>query len=142
VARTVAEGNRLYKDTPWEKTWVIYHDALSQWWDPASQGLLGKLGMAKRQIRAWGPTSAAELTVTEFNEAGEVKKVHTIVNKYRFKLMGDSPEFMPLDRHLFNDLKLATKRNVSLTRGLPDNDKRKMWFNTPKRSFQSLAKTW
>jgi hypothetical protein len=142
IAHTVSEGNRMYKGTPWENTWVMYHDALSQWWDPAAQGLLAKLGMAKRQIRAWGPTSAVELTVTEHDAAGAVVKVHVLVNKYRFRLMGDSPEFMPLDRHLFNDVKLATKRNVSLTRGLPDTDKRKMWFNTPKRAFQSLAKTW
>ena len=66
----------------------------------------------------------AELTVTEHDAAGAVAKVHVLVNKYRFRLMGDSPEFMPLDRHLFNDVKLATKRNVSLTRGLPDTDKR------------------
>jgi len=49
---------------------------------------------------------------------------------------------MPLDRHLFNHVKLACKRNVSLTRSLPDSDSRKFWFNTPKRAFQSLAKTW
>lgn len=56
--------------------------------------------------------------------------------------MGDSPEFMPLDRHLFNDFKLACRRNVSLTRMLPDEDRRKFWFNTPKRAFHSLARTW
>ena len=49
---------------------------------------------------------------------------------------------MPLDRHLFNDVKLATTRDVSLTRMLPNDDNRKFWFNTPKRAFQSLAKTW
>ena len=33
VAHTVAEGNRIYKGTKWADTWVMYHDALSQWWD-------------------------------------------------------------------------------------------------------------
>ena len=56
--------------------------------------------------------------------------------------MGDSPEFMPLDRHLFNDLKLATRRNVSLSRMLHNEDKRKFWFNTPKRAFQSVARSF
>ena len=83
------------------------------------------------------------MSVDEFDKDGNVMKTHTVVNKYRFKLMGDSsPEFMPLDRHLFNDVKLATTRNVSLTRMLPNDDNTKFWFNTPKRVFQSLAKTW
>ena len=137
VAHTVAEGNRLYKGTKWENTWVMYHDALSAWWDPGAQALLKKLGMGRRQIRAWGPTTDAHLEHTA--DDGTITR---LVNKYRFKLMGDSPEFMPLDRHLFNDVKLACKRNVSLTRSLPDDDKRKFWFNTPKRAFRSLAKTW
>jgi hypothetical protein len=37
AAHTVAEGNRLYKGTKWGKSWVIYHDALSAWWDPGAQ---------------------------------------------------------------------------------------------------------
>jgi hypothetical protein len=81
------------------------------------------------------------LSVGELDKDGNVVKTWTVVNKCRFKLMGDSPEFMPLDRHLFNDVKLATARNVSLTRLLPSDDNRKFWFNTPKRAFQSLAKT-
>jgi hypothetical protein len=142
VAHTVSEGNRLYKGTKWENSWVIYHDALSAWWDPAAQGLLKKLGMQERQIRAWGPTSAAELTREERDAGGKLIKLHVYINKYRFKLMGDSPEFMPLDRHLFNDVKLACKRNCSLTRVLPDRGKRKFWFNTPKEAFRSLARSW
>jgi hypothetical protein len=120
VAHTVSEGNRIYKGTTWEKPWVIYHDALSAWWDPGAQALLRKLGMHKRQIRAWGPTAAATLE----HACPITGDVTILINKYRFKLMGDSPEFMPLDRHLFNDLKLACKRNVSLTRMLPDIDSR------------------
>ena len=140
VAHTIAEGNRLYAGTRWANSWVVYHDALSAWWDPGAQALMRKLGMADRQVRARGPTAAPELTKVEILPDGR-EQIHRLVNKYRFKLMGDSPEFMPLDRHLFNDLKLACRRNVSLTRDLPDEDKRKFWFNTPKRAFVSLAKS-
>jgi hypothetical protein len=93
--------------------------------------------MGRRQTRAWGPTTDKRLEHT--TDDGTITR---LVNKHHFKLMGDSPEFMPLDRHLFNDVKLACKRNVSLTRSPPDDDKRKFWFNTPKRAFRSLAKTW
>ena len=31
----IAEGNRLFADTPFANTWMIYHDALPQWWDSA-----------------------------------------------------------------------------------------------------------
>ena len=53
VAWSVAEGNRMFKGSVHENDWVIYHDALSEWWDTAAQGLLKRLGMEKRQIRAW-----------------------------------------------------------------------------------------
>ena len=141
VAHTVAEGNRIYRGSPWEDSWCIYHDALSSWWDPGAQALLRKLNMYHRQVRAWGPTSAPELMKDEILSDGRIK-THRLVNRYKDKLMGDSPEFMPCDRHLFNDLKLACKRNVSMTRNLPDEDSRKFWFNTPKRAFRSLAKSW
>jgi len=31
---------------------------------------------------------------------------------------------------------------VSLTRNLPHNDTRKFWFNTPKRAFKTMCRTW
>jgi hypothetical protein len=110
---------------------------LSEWWDPAAQGLLKRLGMEKRQIRAWGSTS----NVTLHGKDADGNPV-VYLNKNRLKLMGDTPEFMPLDRHLFNDLKLAAKRNVSMTRSLPHTDERKFWFNTPKRAFRTMCRTW
>ena len=65
VAHTIAEGNRLYAGTRWANSWVVYHDALSVWWDPGAQALMRKLGMADRQVRARGPTAAPELTKVE-----------------------------------------------------------------------------
>ena len=67
ISWAVAEGNAMFKGSIHENNRVIYHDALSQWWDPAAQGLIKRLGMAERQIKAWGPTAAQTLTTIDDN---------------------------------------------------------------------------
>ena len=82
----VAEGNRLFADTPFSSNWKIYHDALPQWWEKGAREHMRKLGFADRQWMATGPTN------------------NLVSSRYRNGLMGDSPELMPLDSSLFNDL--------------------------------------
>ena len=85
----IDEGNRLFAGTPHANTWVIYHDALSQWWEKGEGGAqeyLASRGFEHRQWRARGATN------------------DEIADNYKDKLMGDSPELMPLDSSLFGDL--------------------------------------
>ena len=37
MTHVIEEGNRLFADTPYADTWVIYHDAFSQWWSNGVQ---------------------------------------------------------------------------------------------------------
>ena len=84
----IAEGNRLFADTPFANSWVIYHDALSQWWSKGAQAYIEETypGFGARQCRGLGHT----------NED----------TSYEGKLPGDTPEYMPLDSNLFSDLEV------------------------------------
>ena len=37
IDHTIDEGNKLFADTRFASTWVIYHDALPQWWKRSVQ---------------------------------------------------------------------------------------------------------
>ena len=86
IDHVIDEGNRIFADTRYANSWIIYHDALPQWWETAAQRYIASRGFADRQWRARGDTN------------------DRIANWYRNKLMGDSPELMPLDSSLFGDL--------------------------------------
>ena len=64
----IAEANRLFKDTPFENCWVIYHDALSQWWSKGAQTYIEKThpGFAKRQCRGLGHTNEGTRYLLDF----------------------------------------------------------------------------
>ena len=86
IDHVIDEGNRFFADTAHANNWMIYHDALPQWWEKDAQEYIRSRGFAERQWKARGETND--------NVAGH----------YRNKLMGDSPELMPLDSSLFGDL--------------------------------------
>ena len=48
IDHVIAEGNRLFRDTRYADTWVIYHDALPQWWETAAQEYMASKGFAER----------------------------------------------------------------------------------------------
>jgi hypothetical protein len=107
-----------------------------------AQDLLGRLGFKDRQIKARGSNTSDLVKCDELNTDGTVKKHYAWTNIYKCKLMGDSPELMPLDRHLFNDVKYGCKLNVGATRWLPNEDARKFLFNTPSNAWKSICRTW
>ena len=142
IIHLVAEGNRIYKGTDQANSWVVYHDALSQWWDPMAQELMERLGMKDRQIMAKGPNTARKVECYEYNPDKTLKKHWSWTNIYWNRLMGDSPELMPLDRHLFEDLKYGCRMNVGATRWMGNKDPGKFLFNTPGNAWKSLVKAW
>ena len=77
---------------------VIYHDALSSWWSVGAQKYMEERGFKHRQIKSLGPTNAD--------------------NRYKHRLTGDSPEYMPLDNNLFSDFAKALLANVCAIRHL------------------------
>jgi hypothetical protein len=123
IDHIIAEGNRLFADTRHKDDWVIWHDALGQWWTPAAQAHLASKGFANRQVRSMGETNKKS-------------------KKYKLKLVGDSPELMPLDNNLFAELMDAVRYNMACTRWLPNNDPRKFRRGTPKEAWRTLERSW
>ena len=60
---------------------------------------------------------------------------------YRNCLPGDSPQLMPLDCHLFSDIKEGLARNIALTYWMEKDDPRKYDGSTPQKIYTSICRT-
>ena len=121
VDHVIAEGNRLFSDTRFAGTWSIYHDALPQWWEQRTQEYIRERGFADRQWRANDDTDLL------------------IAGHYRGKLMGDSPELMPLDSSLFSDLIEKVAWLVVSTAALVEE---KYSMATPNEAWRTMVAAW
>ena len=65
-------------------------------------------------------------------------KVH---KRYQNRLPGDSPELMPLDNHLFADIREALGKNIALSYWLKDDDPLKYSEATPMKIYDSICRT-
>ena len=119
----VAESKKLFRGTTHEHDFVIWHDALSAWWEDEAQDYLATLGFKDRQVCALDDTNA------EFA-------------RYSHGLVGDSPELMPLDAHLFSDLSQELWRHVAITSNLPESDPRRFSTGTPAEMERSVVRAW
>ena len=88
----------MFQDTPYAKSWWIFHDHLSAWWSKEAQDHLAALGFRDRQVRAWGETNA------QFSCDHE-------------SLVGNRPEMCPLDFHLFEAAEEL--KNIIMTSSKP-----------------------
>ena len=122
IDHVIDEGNRLFADTRYKNSWVIYHDALPQWWEATAQAHIASRGFAERQWRARGETNAA---------------VH---RRFKDKLMGDSPELMPLDSSLFGDQIEKVAWLVMMTAAL-EKEKR-FSMGTPDEAWRTMVAAW
>lgn len=118
----INEGNRIFEDTRFRNTWVIYHDALPQWWEKQTQEYIASRGFADRQ---WKSNPDTDLLVTGY---------------YVGKLMGDSPELMPLDSSLFSDHIENVAKLVVYTAKLPVEERYTM--GTPDRAWRTIVAAW
>ena len=122
MQHAIDEGNRVFADTPYRYTWVIYHDALSSWWSKEAQVYMTVRGFADRQIRGLGHTNVG--------------------TRYEGSLPGDTPSYMPLDSNLFADLETATRWNVAATRHLARGHPDRFDLTTPKSAWSAVSRTW
>ena len=96
----------------YEGKFFIMHDGLSQWWEKEAQEYMEMLGFKDRQIKCLPPA----------NEG----------NRYAGKLVGNRPELMPLDAHLFSDFTFSFWFHCSVTSLLAPEDPRRFNCGTPK----------
>lgn len=116
----------LQRNCRYADSFVLFHDALKQWWEPEAQAhLLEKHGIGpERQLCIQGDT----------NEA--------VAKHYRGKLVGDTPEFCPLDSNLFADFETAMRQNLAYTHWLPHSHPDKFLAGTAKEVQDLMERTW
>ena len=126
------QGAIMFKGSTHEHDWKIYHDRLSQWWEKEAQEYLESKGFKDRQWRASRSTND---TIEKAKELG-----HRNWKYYIDKLMGDTPELMPLDSSLFNDLIEATGKAVVSTKN--EEDAKRYTMADPDNAWRTMRDMW
>ena len=103
---------------------MFYHDALS-------------LMTAKRTKEWMRQKGYYEKWLLPTESLYENTNSPDLLKRYRDNPIGNSPEFMPWDSHLNQDLHASHDHHVTLTRHLKDDDPRKFCGSTPKRMSSS-----
>jgi hypothetical protein len=133
VLHLIKSGEDLYKGTNRAETWMIWHDALSILWDKHTQAWLRTLKCPSDAVplRTW-----ADRFVRLQGEYNDM-----VSNRYKNTLPGDSPELMPLDNHLFADIREGVARNVGFSFFLADNDPDKYSLGSAQKVFDAIQRT-
>ena len=118
----VDESARIMAGTKHANDWVFYHDALSLMTAKKTKEFMRQKNIYKRWLL---PTQDL------YQNSPELFK------RYKDNPIGNSPEFMPWDSHLNQDLHSAHDHHVTLTNHLDDQDPRKFDGSTPKRIASS-----
>jgi len=120
----VEQGTEMFKGTTAESSWAINGDGLSQWWDATTQEYMKETypNEFKRQIRN--------------ADTDKVPK------RYRGSLVGNSPEWMPLDSNLFADLERLIIIHRALTYMYSIADPRRFSIGTPKQCESAVSRAW
>ena len=126
VDHMILESKKLYAGTPQEHTFLLFHDALSTWYESEVQTYIKETypGYEQRFIRPVGSTCAGTL--------------------YKDRPPGNSPEnARGLDSYGFADLEYAMSFNCALSWVYPYGDPRRI-FNqgTPEQVWYLMEQTW
>ena len=123
IEHIMSESERIMKGTIHENTWMVYHDALAIMTAKATKEWMAEKGYLKRWI-----LPSEDL----YNNLP-----NTVRKSYQGKPIGNSPEYMPLDTHLNQDIHASHDYHVVLTQDAPDDDAKKFSGSTPKRISSS-----
>ena len=123
ISHMMSESERVMKGTVHENTWKVYHDALSIMTSKATKEWMQDKGYLDRWILPSNDLYD--------NLPSEARRF------YEGKPVGNSPEFMPLDTHLNQDLHSSHDYHATVTQHLEDDDPRKFHGSTPKRMSDS-----
>jgi hypothetical protein len=129
MTHVIEESKKAYSGTDVADTFLIFHDALSQWWEKGAQAWLkenyghGNGNFHLRFLRAVGDTNKG--------------------TRYENGLVGDTPELCRgLDAHGFADLSLAVNHNCALSSVYAIDDPRRFHLGTPAQVWSTLTRCW
>ena len=112
-----------FKGSTHEEDFMIFHDALTAWWEPQAQLHMKELGFEHRQLQAYGDTNKG--------------------TRYHRKLVGDSPEICRgLDAHCFADLERIVAFNCAVSSSYEVGDPRRFNMGTPTEVAKTLFACW
>jgi len=126
IDHMMAESEQVMKGTIHEKTWVVYHDALAIMTSQATKEWMAEKGYLKRWI----------LPSDDLYNNLPV----AVRKSYQGKPIGNSPEYMPLDTHLNQDIHASHDYHVTVTSHAAETDLRKFSGSTPKRLSYSYIR--
>jgi hypothetical protein len=138
IDHLIEEGKKIWSGTKREHTWMVYHDHLKIFWEAETIEY-----MKSKKCPIPHDDSEFSRNRTWFDRMIKIEKPNKarVHERYNNKLPGDSPELMPLDCHLFADLKEALARNIAFTFWMEKADKRKYKGGTPNEVYQSICRT-
>jgi hypothetical protein len=117
VQHIVMESSKLFIGTEFEDTWVFYHNALSLMTGNNMVEWMGQQDYLQRWI----------LPVNKLHQHDPA------LSKYWHRPVGNSPDNMPWDSSLNQDVHTAVQQHILFTLKLAVDDNRKFDLSTPKR---------
>ena len=121
------ESKALMANTVHANDWFFYHDALSL--------------LTSKECRQYMENTYFD-GIRAYDKWLIPTKDVNVGTKYNGRCVGNSPEFMPLDNSLNNDLQVSHRYHCAVTAHLPKDDPRKHTLATPKRITDGLKKIW
>jgi len=125
IDHIISESTEAYRGSKRENSFMIYHDALKQFWEKGAREYIASKNFENRVLRIQEPF---------FKD---------VVKRYQDGVVGDSPEMARgLDSYGFQDLELSIQFHVALTSGYADNDPRKFKLGTPNEVWNTMVRCW
>ena len=119
------ESERVMQGTKHQDDWYVFHDALKIMTSKANKAWMQEKGYLKRWI-----LPSEDL----YDHDRQLKKA------YNGNPIGNSPELMPWDCHLNQDVHLAHDHHVIITRHLSEDDPLKFSGSSPNRIAKSYTR--
>ena len=129
------ESREAFKGTPFEESYLFYHDALTTMTDDECKEWMESKGILKRRI--YPVLGLNDIIVITDSEGNEKTSKH-----YAGRPVGDCPELMPLDNSLFRDLRCSFDEHVTLTSMAPRTEPRRFSKATPKLIGSVIERLW
>jgi hypothetical protein len=124
VEHIVVETERLMKGTQHKDDWMFYHDALTLMTAKETIVWMKEKGYFERWILPANGLHTDDATL----------------KYYYCKPVGNSPEMMPWDMSLNQDVKCAVDRHVMSTADFSEDDPLKFSLSTPKRGARAFKR--
>jgi hypothetical protein len=119
------ESKKMFKGTKHEGNWLFSHDALSLMTANETIAWMKKEDYYDKWLKP----------MHGLNSEGDLKA-------YAGRPVGNSPELMPWDCSLNQDLSTAVKQHIVYTASLPEDDERKFSMSTPKRGLSAYRRVY